>query len=69
MARCTAPINGHRTANGRANCPVYKYLCLKCCIKLCSQVICFDWLAGLHRVGKLILGGNISKYYRKEKKL
>ena len=22
MARCTAPINGHRTASGRANCPV-----------------------------------------------
>lgn len=21
MARCTAPINGHRTASGRANCP------------------------------------------------
>lgn len=22
MAKCTAPINGHRTASGRANCPV-----------------------------------------------
>ncbi len=22
MARCTAPVNGHRTASGRANCPV-----------------------------------------------
>ena len=22
MARCTAPINGHRTASGMANCPV-----------------------------------------------
>ena len=22
MARCTAPIKGHRTARGRANCPV-----------------------------------------------
>lgn len=22
MAQCTAPINGHRTASGRANCPV-----------------------------------------------
>ncbi len=22
MSRCTAPINGHRTASGRANCPV-----------------------------------------------
>ncbi|MDU6522131.1 hypothetical protein [Clostridium sp.] len=22
MARCTAPVTGHRTASGRANCPV-----------------------------------------------
>ena len=22
MAKCTAQINGHRTASGRANCPV-----------------------------------------------
>lgn len=22
MARCTAPVNGHHTASGRANCPV-----------------------------------------------
>ncbi|MBF4301751.1 TIR domain protein, partial [Vibrio anguillarum] len=21
MARCTAPVNGHRTASARANCP------------------------------------------------
>lgn len=25
MAQCTAPVNGHRTASGRANCPVCRY--------------------------------------------